>query len=445
MPTSPRDLTDGKCRLLWENLPFCHRTSRADVGIGPYAVGETILSRTTAECFRGPLHTRRCGGTFPQGKAKRIEKKVIIMTKLLIINPGSTSTKVSYFEDEKNVYTESMFHDAPELLKYPTTNDQMPMRMEVLHQFLESHGMTAADIDVFVGRGGCAYSQKAGVMVIDGRLVEDTAKDLGGSDHPAKLGVMLAYELGRKYGKPMYTVNPTNVDELCDYARLTGITGLYRRAQTHVLNQKGIAAIHAKILGKKYEDLNLIVCHVDGGITVTAHRQGKMIDSTEGAGGDGPFTPTRLGSIPVMEVLQYLDQGHSTAEMRAMLSRSGGFVSHFGTSDAAKVHSLVDAGDPKGTTVWNAMVYQLCKSIGGMAAVLEGKVDGILLTGGLMRYDDIRQAVETRCGWIAPISVYPGECEQEAMADAVLEVLRGEKEASRYTGKPVFEGFPWDK
>ena len=367
------------------------------------------------------------------------------MTKLLIINPGSTSTKVSYFEDEKNVYTESIFHDAPELLKYPTTNDQMPMRMEVLHQFLESHGMTAADIDVFVGRGGCAYSQKAGVMVIDSRLAEDTAKDLGGSDHPAKLGVMLAYELGKKYGKPMYTVNPTNVDELCDYARLTGIAGLYRRAQTHVLNQKGIAAIHAKVLGKKYEDLNLIVCHVDGGITVTAHRQGKMIDSTEGAGGDGPFTPTRLGSIPVMEVLQYLDQGHSTGEMRAMLSRSGGFVSHFGTSDAAKVHSLVDSGDPKGTTVWNAMVYQLCKSIGGMAAVLEGKVDGILLTGGLMRYDDIRQAVETRCGWIAPISVYPGECEQEAMADAVLEVLRGEKEASRYTGKPVFEGFPWDK
>ena len=212
-----------------------------------------------------------------------------------------------------------------------------------------------------------------------------------------------------------------------------------------MLNQKGIAAIHAKLLGKKYEDMNLIVCHVDGGITVTAHKRGKMVDSTEGAGGDGPFTPTRLGSIPVMEVLQYLDQGHSTGEMRAMLSRSGGFVSHFGTSDAAKVHSLVDAGDPKGTTVWNAMVYQLCKSIGGMAAVLEGKVDGILLTGGLMRYDDIRQAVETRCGWIAPISVYPGECEQEAMADAVLEVLRGEKEASRYTGKPVFEGFPWDK
>ena len=243
----------------------------------------------------------------------------------------------------------------------------------------------------------------------------------------------------------MYTVNPTNVDELWDYARLTGIAGLYRRAQTHVLNQKGIAAIHAKKLGKRYEDLNLIVCHVDGGITVTAHKAGRMVDSTEGAGGDGPFTPTRLGSIPVMEVLQYLDEGHTTTQMRSMLSRSGGFVSHFGTSDAAKVHALVEAGDKKAVTVWNAMIYQLCKSIGCMAAVLEGKVDGILLTGGLMRYDDILKGVEQRCGWIAPITVYPGECEQEAMADAVLEVLRGQRKANRYTGVPVFRGFDWDK
>ena len=244
--------------------------------------------------------------------------------------------------------------------------------------------------------------------------------------------VMLAYELGCEYRKPMYTVNPTNVDELWDYARLTGIAGLYRRAQTHVLNQKGIAAIHAKKLGKRYEELNLIVCHVDGGITVTAHKAGRMVDSTEGAGGDGPFTPTRLGSIPVMEVLQYLDEGHTTAQMRSMLSRSGGFVSHFGTSDAAKVHALVEAGDKKAVTVWNAMIYQLCKSIGGMAAVLEGKVDGILLTGGLMRYDDILEGVEQRCGWIAPITVYPGEDELLALAQGALRVLKGEEKAQEY-------------
>ncbi len=364
--------------------------------------------------------------------------------KMLVINPGSTSTKVSYFENERNVYTESIFHDAPELLAYPTVNDQIPLRRRVVEDFVRGHGLRMEDMDAFVGRGGSAYPQAAGVMEIDQALVRDTAAGVGGSDHPAKLGVMLAYALCREYGGRMYTVNPTNVDELCDYARPTGIAGVYRRAQTHVLNQKGIAAIHARKLGKKYQDCNFIVSHIDGGITVTAHARGKMIDSTEGAGGDGPFTPTRLGSIPVMEVLTYLESGHTTDQVKTMLSRSGGFVSHFGTSNADTVHALVEQGDAKAVTIWNTMIYQLCKSIGAMAAVLEGRVDGILLTGGLVRFGDIVRGVQQRCGWIAPITVYPGECEQEAMADSVLEVLRGEKQANRYTGQPVFRGFGWE-
>ncbi len=364
--------------------------------------------------------------------------------KMLVINPGSTSTKVSYFENERNVYTQSIFHDAPELLAYPTVNDQIPLRRRVVEDFVRGHGLRMEDMDAFVGRGGSAYPQAAGVMEIDQALVRDTAAGVGGSDHPAKLGVMLAYALCREYGGRMYTVNPTNVDELCDYARPTGIAGVYRRAQTHVLNQKGIAAIHAKKLGKQYQDCNFIVSHIDGGITVTAHARGKMIDSTEGAGGDGPFTPTRLGSIPVMEVLTYLESGHTTDQVKTMLSRSGGFVSHFGTSNADTVHALVEQGDAKAVTIWNTMIYQLCKSIGAMAAVLEGRVDGILLTGGLVRFGDIVRGVQQRCGWIAPITVYPGECEQEAMADSVLEVLRGEKQANRYTGQPVFRGFGWE-
>ena len=364
--------------------------------------------------------------------------------KMLVIKPGSTSTKVSYFENERNVYTQSIFHDAPELLAYPTVNDQIPLRRRVVEDFVRGHGLRMEDMDAFVGRGGSAYPQAAGVMEIDQALVRDTAAGVGGSDHPAKLGVMLAYALCREYGGRMYTVNPTNVDELCDYARPTGIAGVYRRAQTHVLNQKGIAAIHAKKLGKKYQDCNFIVSHIDGGITITAHARGKMIDSTEGAGGDGPFTPTRLGSIPVMEVLTYLESGHTTDQVKTMLSRSGGFVSHFGTSNADTVHALVEQGDAKAVTIWNTMIYQLCKSIGAMAAVLEGRVDGILLTGGLVRFGDIVRGVQQRCGWIAPITVYPGECEQEAMADSVLEVLRGEKQANRYTGQPVFRGFGWE-
>lgn len=363
--------------------------------------------------------------------------------RLLVINPGSTSTKASVYEDENDLFTESVFHDAPVLLRFPTTNDQLDFRKRVILDLLEKHDIPIGSIDCFVGRGGCAYSQKEGVMAIDRALYEDTRDDRGGSDHPAKLGVMLAWDFGNEYGKPMYTLNPTNVDEYDDLARITGIKGVYRRAQSHVLNQKGIARMHAQSIGKKYEECSFIVCHIDGGITIAAHRNGRMIDGTEGAGGDGPFTPTRLGSIPVMEVARYLES-HQPSELEAMCSRSGGFVSHFGSSDANRIHAMKEAGDEHATLVWDTMIYQICKSIGAMACVLSGKVDAILLTGGLVRFDDIVRGIEDRCGWIAPVSVYRGEVEQEELALEVLKVLRGEAEAGRYTGRPVFEGFSWD-
>lgn len=365
------------------------------------------------------------------------------MLRLLIINPGSTSTKVSVFDDEKCLFTQSVFHDAPVLLQYPSTNDQLPFRAQVVREVLEEHGIDIKSIDVWIGRGGCAFPQKAGVIEIDEQFVRDTANDSGGSDHPAKLGVMLAWEFCRQYGGKMYTVNPTNVDELCDYARITGIAGLYRRAQTHVLNQKAVARLFAEKINRRYEDCRLIVCHIDGGVTVTAHCKGRMIDSTEGSGGDGPFSPTRLGSIPVVEITKFLEN-HSVEELKAMCSRSGGFVSHFGTSDADRIHALVEKGDPKACTIWNAMIYQICKSIGAMAAVLSGNVHAIILTGGLVRFEDIVLGIAGRCGWISPILTYPGEAEQEEMARAVLEVLNGKADALKYTGEPVFSGFPWE-
>ena len=396
-------------------------------GTGSFSVGLTI-------CFLTSL-LRRC---------KHCILQPMEPYRILVINPGSTSTKISLFADTSCLFTESIFHDAPLLLQYPTTNDQLPFRKQVVLDFLKAHSVTLSDIDVFVGRGGCAYSQPAGVMSIDERLVEDTKQDKGGSDHPAKLGVMLAWELGSALGKPMFTVNPTNVDELCDEARITGIAGLYRRAQTHVLNQKAVAREHARRMGKRYEDCDFIVCHIDGGITITAHRHGRMIDSTEGAGGDGPFSPTRLGSIPCIELAKYLET-HTPEDIIRMCSRSGGFVSHFGTSNADTIHALVERKDPKATMVWKAMNYQICKSIGAMAAVLEGHVDGILLTGGLMRFEDITATIQDHCSWIAPITVYPGEMEQEAMAEAVLKVLHHEDKAFTYSGKPVWTQFPWDQ
>ncbi len=362
--------------------------------------------------------------------------------KLLIINPGSTSTKISVFEEYTELFEESVFHDAPVLLQYPHVNGQVPMRKQVIIDILKKHGLEPGDIDVYVGRGGSAHSQRTGVTYIDETLYNDTLKGVGGSEHAAKLGVLLAYEMGTEFGGEMYTLNPTNVDEYCDYARLTGIKGVYRNAQTHALNQKAIAQKHAGSMGRKYEDCNFVVAHIDGGVTVNAHDHGRMTDGNVGAGGDGAFSPTRIGSVPVLALLDYIE-AHSVQEVRTMCSRSGGFVSFFGTSDAKVIHRLVEEGDPKATLVWNTMIYQCCKLIGAMSAVLEGKVDGILLTGGLVRYDDIVEGIRRRCGWIAPISVYPGEIEQEAMAYSVLKVLHGEAEAIRYSGKPVWEGFPF--
>ncbi|MGX8705240.1 MAG: butyrate kinase [bacterium] len=360
--------------------------------------------------------------------------------KLLVINPGSTSTKVSLFDDERERFEKSLFHDAPVLLRYPHVNDQIPFRYQVILDMLREEGVDPASIDVFVGRGGSACTQPGGVTKIDQKLYDDTEAAVGGSEHPAKLGVMLAWKFACEYGKDAYTLNPTNVDEYGELARLTGIKGVYRVSHSHVLNQKAVAETHAEKLGRRYEDCNFIVAHIDGGITVSAHDHGRMVDGNMGADGEGAFTPTRIGSVPVLALLDYIE-AHSVADVRLKCSRAGGFVSLFGTSDSDAIHALVDAGDRKATLVWHTMIYQICKMIGEMSAVLKGHVDAILLTGGLMRFADIADGIRERCGWIAPIHVYPGELEQEALALSTLKVLRGQAAAMTYSGKNVWQGF----
>ncbi|MBO4620733.1 MAG: butyrate kinase [Victivallales bacterium] len=361
--------------------------------------------------------------------------------KILVINPGSTSTKVSLYRNETSLFEKSVFHDAPVLLQFPHVNDQIPFRFQVILDMLKEYGVAPEEIDIFVGRGGSAYSQPGGVTAIDQRLYDDTVAAVGGSEHPAKLGVMLAWKFAQEYGRQAYTLNPTNVDEFGDYARLTGIKGIYRVSHSHVLNQKAVAEFHAtKKLGKRYEECNFVVAHIDGGITVAAHEHGRMVDGNMGADGEGTFSPTRIGSVPVLAILDYLEN-HSIAEVRRMCSRAGGFVSLFGTADSDVIHRQVEQGDAKASLVWNTMIYQICKQIGEMSAVLCGKVDGILLTGGLMRFQDVTDGIQKHCGWIAPITVYPGEMEQDALALSVLKALRGESPILTYSGKPVWSGF----
>ncbi len=360
--------------------------------------------------------------------------------RIFVINPGSTSTKLSLHVGDDMQFVTDVFHDSSILLKFPAINDQLEYRMNVLYDFLKEHEIDLTDIDAIVGRGGGCVALEGGVYTVNDKLIEDTRSARGGLYHASMLGVQMASELHKKYGGQLLMVDPPVVDELCEPARITGVKGIYRKAVSHALNLKAVARHHAKLSGKKYEECNYIVCHIDGGISVTAHEKGRMIDGNDAGGGQGPFTPTRMGSMAVTDVNHYLlRQGKE--RIRDLCSQAGGFSSHFGTSNSDIVHAMVEQGDHRAAVIWNAMIYQVCKNIGAMAAVLEGQVDGIILTGGLCRFEDVIEHIERRCGWIAPISVYPGEREHQAMAAGALRVLSGKEKAKTYTGKPVWFGF----
>ena len=360
--------------------------------------------------------------------------------RILVINPGSTSTKLSMFENEECLLTTDVFHDSSELLKFPTINDQLDFRMEVVWKFMKENRFEEKGIDAIVGRGGGCYSVMGGVYRINERLVEDTRECKGGLYHASMLGVQMAQKAWERYGGEMLMMDPPIEDELCDLARITGVKGVYRKATCHALNLKATARTHAKKMGRKYEDCNFIACHIDGGISITAHEKGRMIDGNDAGGGEGPFTPTRMGSMAVTDIIDYFSDKTPT-EMKNLCSQAGGLSSHYGTSNSDTVHKLVEAGDKQATRIWNAMIYQVAKYIGSMSVVLKGKVDAIILTGGLLRFPEVEAQIKERCEWIAPVVSYPGEFEQEAMRAGALRVLRGEEEAKIYPGKPVWSGF----
>ncbi|MDO4650756.1 MAG: butyrate kinase [Eubacteriales bacterium] len=360
--------------------------------------------------------------------------------RIFVINPGSTSTKLSLHENDRMLFTKDVFHDSSELLKFPTINDQLEYRMKVIKAFIEEDHLDLHGIDAIVGRGGGCVALEGGVYKINDKLIKDTHDAKGGLYHASMLGVQMAAELHKEYGGELLMVDPPVVDELCDLARITGVNGIYRRAVSHALNLRAVARHHAKLNGLNYKESNFIVCHIDGGISVTAHQHGRMIDGNDAGGGQGPFTPTRMGSMAVTDVNNYL-RDRSEEEIRDLCSQAGGLTSYFGTSNSDVIHAMVDQGDRRATIVWNAMIYQVCKNIGAMACVLAGKVDGIVLTGGLCRFKDVVDMIQERCGFIAPISVYPGEREHQAMAAGALRVLTGTEEAKTYTGEPVWKGF----
>lgn len=360
--------------------------------------------------------------------------------KVLTINPGSTSTKVALFENDECLLSKNVSHSATELAQFASIPDQLPYRKSMVEDALAEGNVAVDDLDAVVGRGGGLLSMEGGTYLIDEKLLDDAARGANGVRHPAQLGPLLANEFAQAAKIPAYVVNPPDVDELQDVARMTGIDGVYRNVHLHALNLKETAIRHAASQGVRYEDCNYIVCHIGGGVSVSAHRLGRMVDGYDIVGGEGPMAPTRCGSVSEVDLLDYL-KDHTTGEARALCTKEGGFASLLGTSDAREVCAMADAGNKKAQLVWDTFAYQICKGIGAMASVLDGKVDGILLGGGIVHSEDLVHKIEETCGWIAPVFAYPGEFEMEAMASGACRVLRGEELPKHYTGRPAWSGF----
>ena len=366
--------------------------------------------------------------------------------RVLTINPGSTSTKIALFEGENCLFSRNVAHDAQELAKFKTIPDQLPYREKTILDLLAQENVDLSTVDVFVGRGGGLLAMEGGTYAVTELLLEHARTCANGVIHPAALGSQLANAFAERYGKQAMVVNPPDTDEMQEIARVTGIKGVNRMIHLHALNLKETAIRHSKeVLGKKYEECNYVVCHIGGGVSVSAHRKGRMIDGYDNVGGEGPMAPTRCGAIGVAELLNYIEKNNlELRDVRKLLTSSGGFVSHVGISDAIEITRRAATGDRHAEMIWKAMIYQLAKGIGAMAAVLEGKVDGILLGGGMVHNKELVQSLKDYCGWIAPVTAYPGEFEMEAMAAGANRVLNGEEELKTYTGKLVWEKFDWE-
>lgn len=358
--------------------------------------------------------------------------------RVFAINPGSTSTKLALFENEKTLFSVNLRHDAHELAQFADISSQLPFRLTAIKKVIAENALELHGVDAFVGRGGGLAPVEGGVYTVNAKMLEH-ATICYSIPHPAALGPRLAHAFAQEYGGEAYVVNPPDVDEFHELARLTGLRGVWRESRIHALNQKETAIRHAARMGHKYEELDLIVCHIGGGISVAAHHKGKMIDGNDIADGEGPMMPTRTGALPLRAVIEMCFSGKYTRrEMLDLIIKNGGLVSLLGTSDMREVEQRIDSGDNWAETVLEAMVYQIAKEIGAMSAVLHGHVDGILLTGGISTDERFVSRLKEYISFLAPVFVYPGEFEMEAMAAGAIRVISGQETALEYTGAPVW-------
>lgn len=354
------------------------------------------------------------------------------MYRMLVINPGSTSTKIAVFDDLNPVFVETLRHSTEELAPYKTIFEQYDFRKNVILKAVKEKGIDINTLNAVVGRGGLLKSIEGGTYCVNDAMLKDLKVGVQGQ-HASNLGGIIAYEIAKSLEIQAFIVDPVVVDEMDDIARISGMPEIQRKSIFHALNQKAVAKRYAKEKGTKYEGLNLIVAHMGGGISVGAHKNGRVIDVNNALDGEGPFSPERTGSLPVGELIKLCYSGKYTLdEIKKKITGKGGLVAYLGTNDGREVQKMVNDGNREAELIYKAMAYQVAKEIGACAAVLHGKVDAVILTGGLAYGSEFVEWIKERISFIGPVVVYPGEDEMLALAEGGLRVLNGEEKAREY-------------
>ncbi|MHB0857013.1 MAG: butyrate kinase [Anaerolineae bacterium] len=354
------------------------------------------------------------------------------MLRILVINPGSTSSKVAVFDDDAMVSSVSVEHALDELGQYPRIADQYPLRRDAVLQTLLDAGIPVSSLHAVVGRGGMLRPIASGTYRVNAAMLADLRRPTA-REHVSNLGPILAHSIAEPLGIPAYIVDPVTVDEFPPVARVAGLPTIQRRSESHALNTKAAARRAAQELGRSYTEVNLVVAHLGSGISVSAHARGRMVDVNQGLDGTGPFSPERAGGLPVGDVMRMAFSGeYSYERLFTVITRQAGLVAHLGTNDVRQVERRIAEGDAQARLVLEAMAYQIAKEIGLMATVLKGDVQAIVLTGGLAYSQTLVDWIQERVAWIAPVRIYPGQMEMPALAQGALRVLRGEEEPKEY-------------
>jgi len=351
---------------------------------------------------------------------------------ILVINPGSTSTKLGIFLNTTETFSQNLRHDSSLLAKFDKIIDQLDYRLETIRDFLQTQNVTGNHFDAVVARGGLLRPVTGGTYNISKQMISDLETGRYGS-HASNLGAILANQIAGEAGKPAYIVDPVVVDELAPVARITGRPEIEKRSVFHALNQKAVARRFSQSIGLQYEQLNLIVAHLGGGISVGCHSRGKVVEVNNALDGEGPFSPERAGTVQAMQFCDLiLEQNWGRDKIAKALAGQGGLVAHLGTSDAREVEKRISGGDTRAALVYEAMIYQIARCIAAAATPVCGNVDYIVLTGGIAYSKTLTEKIEKYVKFIAPVVILPGEDELKALAEGAYRVLTGQEAAKEY-------------